>query len=572
MSLIDAAASSRGVEVTMIESVHRWSQPRKARAGRRLRAVALALLVLTLLLAACGDADDAVDDVDGSAADDAGSEQPDSGGGAGDDVLTIRLVSDIQTLDPAFLTGTYEDAIMLSVAEGLLTWDPATGEVVNQLAASFESSDDGLEHTFTLKEGIQFHGGYGELTAEDVKYSYERIAGLTDPPLESTYAGDWAALEEVEVTGDHSGVIRLSEPYAPLITNTLAGSSGMVISKEAAEEFGEDFGTNPIGTGPFEFVEWEPGAHVRLARFDDYGGASYDFADETQWSEIVFRPIPDDGAADIALETGELDFGHISHGAVDRFDSDGDFAVTEMATFDYAWVGMNVEDDVLSDVEVRRAIRQAIDTDAIIEAAFDGRTTRANTLVSPEMPIGHWADAPAYDPDPEVARQILDDAGYGELDLRMSFQEEPGSQTAAEIVQANLAEIGINVEVDLQDSGRFREEVRDAEHQLIYISFSNNADPSWATVWFTCAQVGDWNYMTWCNDEFDELHEAALVEQDPEARHDMYVRMQEIMDEDAVANWVMYRTHYYTYPASVEPAFVPARYGKYVPWDFRSAN
>jgi peptide/nickel transport system substrate-binding protein len=524
-----------------------------------------------LVLAGCG-----VDDVDDPVAEpdvDADPDDPDTDppGEADHTELRIRTVMDITSLDPNVMPSTTDDAVAANVLEGLVTFKPGGGgELVNVLAEEIELSDDGLRVDFTLKEGVQFHGGYGELTADDVKFSFERVAGLIDDPVGSSYAADWATLEEVEVTGTYTGTIHLSEPFPPLLINTLPGNAGYIVPQAAIEELGEDFGTNPVGTGPYEFVSWTPGQEIVLERFADYTGQAYDeVLDPPQWERIVFVPIEDATAADIAIETGEVDFGQISTGSVERFEADAGFVVDPLTTFDYGWIGMNVLDDVLSDVNIRRAVRQALDIDAMIEAGFDGQVTRAHALISPEMPIGHWADAPVYQPDPEAARAHLEDAAVDELDLTMIIDDQVGSRAIAEIAQANLAAAGINLQIDLLDGGEYREIARDALHQLFYISFSNTADPSWATVWFSCDQVGDWNYMHWCNEEFQELHEAALVETDPQARHDMYVEMQRIMDEDAVAAWVMYRTNLYTFPPDLQPSLVPERYGKYLAMDFR---
>jgi peptide/nickel transport system substrate-binding protein len=531
---------------------------------------------MSMLLAACsGDTPAGSPEPDEGAADAAHVADPDEpdlpeAPDAAGDTLTIRLVQDIANLDPAILPATVDDAVLMTVAEGLVTFKPGTTEVVNQLAKTFEASEDGLRYDFELKEGIQFHGGYGEVTAEDVKYSFERIAGLTDPPIESTYVDDWAALEGVEVTGTYTGTIILNEQFAPLMVTTLPGHAGLVLSKAAVEELGEDFATAPIGTGPYEFTSWSPRSEVVVTRFADYGGASSDFADPPQWERIVFAAIEDDSAADIALETGAVDFGQVSHAAVSRFEANEAFEVTKLTTADYGWVGMNVTDPVLSDVNVRRAVRAAIDVDSILAAGFENRVTRANALISPEMAVGHWADAPVVERDVDAARGYLAEAGVDTLTLDMSIREEPGSRAVAEIVQANLAEVGITVNINLLESATYREEATAGDNQLFYQSFSNSADPSWATVWFTCDQVGDWNYMSWCNEDFDALHEAALVEQDPDARSAMYIQMQEIMDEEAVAAWVMYRTHYYAYTKGLEPSIMSARYGKYAAWDFRS--
>ena len=489
-------------------------------------------------------------------------------GGAASGTLDVRIVDDIRNLDPAFMPGTVDDAVMLNVAENLVTFRPGTTELVNELAEEFTSSDDGLEHEFRLKEGIQFHGGYGEMTAEDVKFSFERIAGLTDPPIDATYKQDWGPLQEVEVTGTYTGVIRLSEPFAPLMATTIPGHAGMVISRAAWEELGEDIANQPIGSGPYEFVEWERGQRVALQRFEDWSGAALEWAEEEpQWDRIVFRPISEDSSADIAIESGEIQFGPVSHGSVARFEDAEGFTITRQPTYDYAWIGFNVTDEALSDVDVRRGLRLALDVDSMIQAAFEGRTVRANTLISPDMPIGHWAEAPPYDQNLEEARAILDEAGVDGLSLEFSIIEEPGSQVIAEIAQANLSEVGVDVSIRLRESAELLEQVD--QLQMFYVSLSNSADPSWATYWFTTEQVGAWNFQSWSNEEFDQLHEAALSERDEERRHEMYVQMQQLMDEDAIARWVMYRTHHYAHPPDLDPSMLTARYGKYRAWDHR---
>lgn len=489
------------------------------------------------------------------------------GGGAGEDgILSIRVVQDLTSLDPAFMTSSIDDAIMVCVAENLVTYVADSDEPVGELAEEITSSEDGLTHTFTLKSGMQFHGGYGEVTAEDVKFSFERIAGLTDPPLESTYQGDWATLEEVEVTGELTGVIHLSGPFPPLFTTTLTGNAGLVISQAAYEELGEDFATQPIGSGPYEFVEWERGQRALLRKFADWQHPSADWAEDPAWEEIEFLPIAEDNSADIAIETGEVDFGQIAYSSVQRFQDDDQFAVTTQATLDYTFIGFNVTDPLLADVEVRRALRQALDIESMLVAAFDGQTTRAHALLSEDMPIGHWADAPQLQPDPEAAQQALSAAGADGLELEFGIREEPGSSTIAQIVQENLSAIGVTANIQVYPGDELHQQVENL--QMFYQSFSNQADPSWATVWFTTPQVGDWNFMSWSNEEFDTLHEQALGETDQDARHEMYIQMQQLMEEDAIASWVMYRTNHYAHSPDLEPHLITQRYAKYRPWAF----
>ena len=198
---------------------------------------------------------------------------------------------------------------MLSVYEGLVSYKPGTWDVVNTLADTITPSDDGLRVDFTLKEGVQFHGGYGEVTADDVKFSFERIA---DPANECPYSGDWASLDHVEVTGKYTGTIIMKEPFAALWTTTLPQSSGFILSKKAVEEAGDNYGTKVvIGTGPYELAEWNPGQSYILKKFTDYGGNNSDYARPSEWDEIDMILIDEDSATSIALETGELDFGEI---------------------------------------------------------------------------------------------------------------------------------------------------------------------------------------------------------------------------------------------------------------------
>ena len=485
--------------------------------------------------------------------------------------LTMRLLNDIVNLDPALWTSAADDQVFVNISEGLVTYKPGTVEVVNVLAEEFESSPDGLRHRFKLKEGIPFHGGFGEVTAEDVKYSFERIAGLNEPKLDSPYAGDWATLQEVKVGGTYDGEIILKEPFSPLLTTTLPVGSGLVLSKKAIEERGEEYGTNPIGSGPYEFVSWAPKQEVVLKRFADYGGAGSDAGAPPEWDELRFIPVDEDNAAEIAIETGEIDFGEVSPLGSERFEGNDEFGTAVGPTLDYGWIGMNVRDPQLEDINVRRAIRQAIDVPSLIEVGFDGKWERARAIVAPGMPIGYWEDAPVYDRDVEQAKSFLDQAGVSSLELTYTYSTaEKGGKEIAEVVQANLAEIGVTVEIKPTDSAVLNE-LGDVilGLQLFHVSYSNNPDPSWATVWFICDQIGQWNWMSWCNEEYDRLHLAALKEPDQQSRHDMYIQMQQLWDEAAHTQWIAYRTKFFAYRAGLQPSIAP--YGRFVPWAFRSA-
>jgi peptide/nickel transport system substrate-binding protein len=468
------------------------------------------------------------------------------------------MTFDVTNLDPAIVPSSFDVDVSTNMFEGLVTYKPGTWEIVNQLAETFEPSEDGTRFAFTLKQGIPFHGGYGEVTAEDVKFSYERIAGLTKPKVKATYASDWAGLEEVEVTGVYSGVIVLSEPSAPVLTVTLPAFSGWIVSKAAAEELGKDFGSSPIGTGPYEFTRWDRKEEVLLTRFTDWGGASRDFVGEPAWDELSFVVIEEDNAADIALESGAVDFGQISLPSVSRFEDDDAFEVQKSVTLGYMWIGMNMENSALQDLRVRQAIRYAIDVPSILAAAFEDRYDRALALIPPEMGLGYWAEAPVYDRNLDEARRLLAEAGAEGLSLTFTITKETGSKEVAEITQANLAEVGVDVQIDVQDAGTFYDIGPNlVDRQLFFTSYFSSPDPSFSTEWFTCDQLDAWNWMYWCSEEYSQLHVAARSETDPDARQQMYERMQELWDEAAHTVWLAWPTSYTASRAGLTPSLLP---------------
>jgi peptide/nickel transport system substrate-binding protein len=505
------------------------------------------------ILAACGGDDEA-----GPA-----EEGPKRGG-----TLRVRILADISNTDPAFWPATPDEAVMASVGEGLVTFKPGAAEfeVVNQLAETFEPSADGLSYEFKLKEGIQFHAGYGEVTSEDVKFSYERIGGLTKPKIDSPYQGDWAALQEVRIKDKYSGTIILKEPFAALLSSTLPVGAGIVLSKKAIEELGKKYATNPIGTGPYEFVKWTPDQSVVLRRFRDYKTGFMD----PEWDEIHFIPIQDDSAADIALETGEIDFGNISLPSIERFQENDDFVVVDKSTLDYNWIGMNILHPKLTDVNVRQAIRYGVDVPAMLEAAFEGRYERATAIIPPNMGLGYWENAPVYERDVERAKGFLQTAGVSSLDLTLTYTEETGSDEVFQIAQANLKEIGINLKPDKVEGAGFYELGENLqERQLFYVGFVTEPDPSWSMVWFTCDQIDVWNWMYSCDEEFDRLQKEALLEQDESKRHEMYIEMQERWDAAVHTVWTHWPTLWFGHRKGLKPAINP--HGRVIAYAFTSA-
>ena len=477
--------------------------------------------------------------------------QPPAPTEAGPKVLKVRLTRDINILDTANVTGAVEDTVDRTVMEGLFRFN-AAGELEPQLAETYTVSPDGLTIDFTLRKGVQWQRGYGELTMDDVKYSYERFL-VTDP--KPAYADDWASLDHVEIVDQYTGKLVFKQPQATLWTSVLPMTSGLIVSKKFYEEAGPDkVKTDLVGTGPYLFSEWTPKQQIVLDRNPDYWG------EQPYFDQIVLIPVDDDKAAEVALQAGELDFSGISLSSTDKFQSDPNFKVDLIPSTAYNWVGMNVENPKLQDINVREAIRYGIDVPSILAAAYNDKAPRANALI-PEGTLGYWKDAPVYERDVAKAKEYLAKANLTSLDLTLTYENTEEYNTWGQVIQQNLQEVGINVTLNPLDSSTFwayGADGKDKELELFAVGYSSVApEPAWSSMWFTCDQVDLWNWMRWCSKEFDALHKQGIETVDSAKREPLYIEMQQLWDADAIAVFVTNVPQVYVSKPNIKTVIYP---------------
>ena len=466
-------------------------------------------------------------------------------------VLKVRMAKDIGNLDPAFIVGSEDDMVDRAIMEGLVRYN-AEGKMENQLAESLQVSDDGLTIDFKLREGVMWQRGYGELTTEDVKFSYERYR---DPELDAAYKDDYASLDHVEIINKYEGKIILKEPQATLWTVVLPMTSGLIVCKKYVEEVGlEKFKTDVVGTGPYILAEWKPAEKLVLKRNPDYWGTP------PYYDEIQLFPISDDKAAEVALQAGELDFSLISLASTDQFQNDPNFKVSIIPSTAYSWIGMNVENPKLKDINVREAIRYGIDVPSILAAAYNNKAPQARALI-PEGTLGYWKDAPLYARDVAKAKEYLAKAGVKSLTLNLAIQDTTEFRTWAEIAQQNLAEVGITINIVPLDSSAFWDlgsGDKGKEVELFAIGYSSvGPEPAWSAMWFTCDQVGVWNWMRWCSPEFDKLHQEGITTIDPAKREQIYIDMQKLWDEAVISVWITNVPQIYASKPEIKPVIYP---------------
>lgn len=443
-------------------------------------------------------------------------------------VLTVRSYSDLQILDPAFRLAAPEDDIIRSIFAPLVI--PQAGDVWGWkpiAAQSIEQLDD-VTIAFTLKDNIGFTDGYGQMTAEDVKFSIERFA---DPAMESPYAGDWAALKEVEVKDKLSGLIHLKQKFVPLWSTTLPTAASCILSKRAMEELGDKITTKPVAqSGQYLLADWQPKQKTVLKRNPDWAHEQGGF------DEIHIIPIEDPATAERGFEAGDLDYTWTLVASLPRLKSNPppNSVVLEKPSLAYVWVGMNQDVAPFDNINIRRAVQHAIDRQGVVDAAYYGAASVGNGIIAPGLPGSR--DSVTYDYDPDKARDLLKQEGATNISVTLDILNQTDRLTAAQVIQANLADVGISCEIKQNDSGTFWTlGSKDGDYwnklQMYLQRYSMQPDPSWATVWFTPEQVGVWNWERVNNAEYKALHDQGLSESDFAKRDEIYKKMQGLMDE-----------------------------------------
>jgi len=471
-------------------------------------------------------------------------------------VLHFRNYQDMTSLDPPNTLSSAEGVICGAIYQNLVRFK-ADGEWGTRPdAAEYFKQMDATHYAFRLKPGQVFTNGYGEMTADDVKFSFERII---DPAMNALNAPDMGPLSHVVVHDRYSGTIVLHTPYAAFIPIAVAGPSGSILSRKAVTDAGGRFSTNPpCCSGPYRFKSWRAQRKTILERNPLWPG------DEAPFSEIHIHAMTDDKAAEMAFEAGQLDCTQISVESVAPFEKEtppGSSILLIPSSRNY-WLGMNHENPALADIRVRRAIQYATDMEAVVEAAWFGLAKVATGPVAAGM-TGHREQA-LIPPrgNPHRARALLKEAGV-KLPLRLRLDVNNGTRelTAVQVMQWSLRKVGIEIDIHAQDNSTFlmigREDVGDQwrDVQLFMQSFSGLADPYYSLTWFSSAQIGIWNWERFRNEEFDRLNELAIATTDEPERDRMYQRMQDLMEESGCYRFITNGIMPKIFRNRIEPAF-----------------
>lgn len=447
--------------------------------------------------------------------------------------LRIARGQESDTLDPQKTTLLVAHEIMWQIYDSLIYLDEK-GNVYPGSAESWEFSNDNKTVTFKLRQGIKFHDG-SPFNAEAVAWSYNRHV---DPKTASPTSWMYGPTDGVEVIDDMTIAYHYKEPFVPLWVG-LSYSYCAPISRAAVEKHGDQFGRNPVGTGPFKFESWRPDQGIKLVRNDEHDWATPWYANEGKpyLESVEYVVIPEDATRLAALETGEVDVisgtESVPSDKMKRLEATPGlktFSRTAVGVFEFM---MNTKRPPLDDIRVRRAIAHAVDKEKIVALALDGQGKPAYSAVaSSYSQYNPRAPELDYAYDVDKAKALLQEAGVGE-GLTLKYLNIDAFTKQAEIIQQDLAAIGITMEISNYPVAEWFAIAGKGEYDLTFCYYTYS-DPDLIYPFFITDGGLNWSFHS--NPELDELNNLQRASFDPEKRKEALHKMQEIIIDQAY--WV----------------------------------
>jgi peptide/nickel transport system substrate-binding protein len=446
-------------------------------------------------------------------------------GGAQAQTLIVSQGADAVSLSPHMTNDQPSARVMRQIYDTLVV-QTETLELEPGLAESWEQIDD-LTWEFSIRQGVMFHDG-SELTASDVAWTLDR---LRDPETAAPAAFLVGFIDQIEVVDDHTVRITTENPFVPMLAH-LAHTATSILSEEAVTAAGEDYGTTVVvGTGPFRFVNWETASQIVLERNDDWWGG------EVLPERVVFRPITEGTVRSIELETGGIDIAYnLEPRDVHRMRDQPRIVLHEIETLSTNYVGFNAQKAPFDDVRVRQAINYALDAEIIVDVILEGQGIAATSPISPQV-FGAHPDLEPYGYDPERARELLAEAGHGDgFSTTLWTNDNPIRIQIAEIAQAQLGEVGIDVDVQVLEWSTYLADTAAGLHDMFilgWVTVTADADYGLYALFHSSQFGSPGNRSFWAHDRVDELLDLGRATADPDERVAIYHEAQEIIAEEA---------------------------------------
>ena len=437
------------------------------------------------------------------------------------DTITFAQSADITSLDPHVGKQTVAITVTGNIFDTLVKYDSEMNIVPN-IAESWEVLSD-TSVKFNIRKGIKFHDG-SELTAKDVKYSIERILDH----VEVSYILDFVS--DVEIEDDYTVIVNTSEPFGPILAH-FAYPAAAIVPMDVVEADPEGFALNPVGSGPYKFVEWKQGEYCKLEAFEDY------YAGKALTQNVVMKVVPEAAQRTIQLETGEIDLSYeVSANDVSKIEGNEELKMYSSQSLKCTFLTMNYTyDGPLKNKDVRHAIELAIDKQGIVDAVLYGSGDVASSVVPP-LAFGYNPEIGVSEYNVEKAKELLAEAGYPDgFEISLWTSDDQTDLEMSQIVKSQLAEIGITVNLDVIEWGTLLSKLGDPDHGIIvdyWTTTTADANYTLYPLYHSTVAATAGNDSFYGEEDVDKLLDAAKVSLDADERMGYYTELANIVNED----------------------------------------
>lgn len=472
-----------------------------------------------------------------------------------EDTFVVILDASPEGLDPRFATSDASAKLIGLLHAGLVTTDTEDGDLELDLAEKIEQPSE-RRYEITLRDDAYFHDGE-PVTSEDVEYTFMQLGS---DQVASPLSGTAERIEDFEVVDERRMVITLEEPYAPFMSDLALG----IVPRHRCEGHSECRG-EPIGAGPFEFVERDGDELYVFERADRH------HREAPHLDRIAFKVVEDDNTRLLALlgDAADLVQNAVAPMLFPVVDGDDDLKMETTPSFKYTYLAFNLEHPILKERKVRQAIAHAIDRKAIIDYKFDGHARQSTGLLAPD----HWAyeeDVPTYDYNVERARKLLDEAGYPKpegsqprFELEFKVSANNFRRSLAQLIGHQLGRVGIDVEVRSYEWGTLYDDIQSRNFAVTTMQWPSVLEPSLYTWIFHSDNIpsaesrsSGANRGAYKNEELDELLEAGEEETDRTKRKEIYAQVQKILARDLPYVSLWHEDNVVITPTDVEDYFM----------------
>ena len=485
---------------------------------RLISLLLVTVLMMTALSGCAGGTDMSSEDNSSVGADTTPTGEPTYGGS-----VVVGIQQDIDSLDPHKATAAGTKEILFNIFEGLVKPDE-NGNLMNAVASDYTVSEDGLVYTFTLRDGVKFHNG-NPVTAEDVKYSLERVSGLLNGEV---LISTMAAITSVTISDDKTVQVTVDSPNPELIYSFTAA----IIPAGS----GETEGAEPIGTGPFSFVSYTPQVGIVVAKHAEYWQEGLPYLDE-----VTFKIIANVDTAMLDIKGGSVDIvPYLTDSQAAELGSG--FRIVSAPSNVVQALFLNCAEGVLANAKVRQAICYALDKDMVSQFVAGGNGTLISSAMLPTLQDYYvdLNDIYGNSANIEMAKQLLAEAGYPDgIDLEITVPSNYDIHVqATEVVTEQLKQAGINATINAVEWGVWLEETYNGrKYEATICGITSDITPGYLLNRFVSGSSK--NFINYNNAEYDAVYAKVEAAATLEERAVYYKQLQEIICEDAGSAFIM---------------------------------